>query len=130
MLERAGHRRGDPGCRRRGDRADPRRRPVAIAADGTLSQGETQVGRLDLVRFDDRRGLSKVGDNLFSATAPAQPAPDMRVRQGMIEQSNVKSVLEITNLIEVSRAYERVAKMVDQTEDLSRRAVERLGRTQ
>jgi flagellar basal body rod protein FlgF len=44
----------------------------------------------------------------------------MRVRQGMIEQSNVKSVLEITNLIEVSRAYERVAKIVDQTEDLSR----------
>lgn len=103
---------------------------ATIAPDGSISQGELQVGRLDLVRFDERRGLSKTGDNLFSSTAPAQPAPDVRVRQGMVEQSNVKPVLEITNLIEVSRAYERVAKMVDQTGDLSRRAIERLGRTQ
>jgi flagellar basal-body rod protein FlgF len=36
---------------------DPALGALTIAADGTLSQGETQVGRLDLVRFDDRRGL-------------------------------------------------------------------------
>lgn len=103
---------------------------VTIAPDGTITQGELQVGRLGLVRFDDRRQLSKAGDNLFSAAAPAIAAPDARVRQGMVEQSNVKPVLEITNLIEVSRAYESATKMVDATNDLSRRAIERLGRSQ
>jgi flagellar basal-body rod protein FlgF len=103
---------------------------VTISPDGTISQGETAVGKLDVVRFDSRRELTKVGDNQFSSTAPAAPAPDVRLRQGMVEQSNVKPVLEITSLIEVSRAYERATKMVDATHDLSRRAIERLGRTQ
>lgn len=109
---------------------DPQGTPPVIAPDGTVSQGAVQLGKLDLVRFDSRRGLAKEGDNLFASAAPAQPAPDVRVRQGAVEQSNVKPVLEITNLIEVSRAYERITRMVDQNEDLSRRAVERLGRSQ
>jgi flagellar basal-body rod protein FlgF len=37
-------------------------------------------------------------------------------------------VLEIVKLIELSRSYERVTRMMDTTQDLSRRAVERLGR--
>jgi hypothetical protein len=38
-------------------------------------------------------------------------------------------VLEVVKLIEISRAYERMNRMVDSSQDLSRRAVERLGRT-
>lgn len=109
---------------------NPEQPTPVIAPDGTISQGNVQLGRLDVVRFDTRRGLTKEGDNLFASPAPPQPAPDVRVRQGMLEQSNVKPVIEITQLIEVSRAYERATRMVDQTNDLSRRAVERLGRSQ
>jgi flagellar basal-body rod protein FlgF len=47
----------------------------------------------------------------------------------MLESSNTKPVLEIVKMIELSRAYERVTRMIDNTQDLSRRAVERLGRT-
>jgi flagellar basal-body rod protein FlgF len=102
----------------------------AIAADGTISQDGQRVARLGLVRFDNMAALSKTGDNLFLAdgAAPA-PAPDARVAQGMVESSNVDPVLQVVNLIEVSRAYERVTRMVDQTQDLSRRAVDRLGKT-
>ena len=46
----------------------------------------------------------------------------------MLEGSNVNTILEITNLIEISRAYERASKMIENQSDLSRRAVERLGR--
>jgi flagellar basal-body rod protein FlgF len=46
----------------------------------------------------------------------------------MLEASNVQSVTEITKLIEVQRAYESVAKMMDNTAELSRSAVERLGK--
>ncbi len=46
----------------------------------------------------------------------------------MLEASNVNSILEITNLIEVSRAYETITRLIEQTTDLSKRAVERLGR--
>ena len=47
----------------------------------------------------------------------------------MLEGSNVNTILEIANLVEISRAYERTAKMIEQTSELSKRAVERLGRS-
>ena len=103
--------------------------PPSIAADGTVSQGDILVGRIRLVRFDNLSALSKEGEGRFLADAEApQAAPDARLRQGMIETSNAQPVLEIVRLIELSRTYERVTRMMDNTQDLSRRAVERLGR--
>ena len=52
------------------------------------------------------------------------------VRQGMLEGSNVKPILEITRMIEVSRAYESTARMMDSTAELSKSAVARMGRVQ
>ena len=103
--------------------------PPAIAADGTISQGALRIGRLSVVRFDNLSALSKQGDNLFMADGEApRPAPEVRVRQGMLETSNAKPVLEVVKLIELSRSYERVSRIIDNAQDLSRRAVERLGR--
>lgn len=103
---------------------------ATVAADGSISQGATRVGRLGVVRFASMTGLSKIGDNLYAAPAGAEPvqAADTRVRQGMLEGSNVEPVVQITQMIEIQRAYERVSRIVDSTQDLSRRAVERLGR--
>ena len=103
--------------------------PPTIAADGTVSQGELRIGRLALARFDSNAALSKEGDNLYMADGVTpQPAPDVRVHQGMVETSNAQPVLEIVKLIELSRSYERVSRIIDNAQDLSRRAVERLGR--
>jgi len=109
---------------------DPTQGEVAVAADGAVSQAGAAVGRLTVVRFDALGALEKGGDGLYRNRSNAQPleAADAQVRQGMLEGSNVNSILEITNLIEIQRAYERVSRMIDNTSDLSRRAVERLGR--
>lgn len=110
---------------------DPARGQASVAADGTVSQDGLPVGQLKLVRFDTLAALSKGGDGLYrnASNAVVMDAPDARVRQGMLEGSNVNPILEITNLIEISRAYERITRMIENTNDLSRRAVERLGRT-
>jgi flagellar basal-body rod protein FlgF len=104
----------------------------SIAPDGTVGQGAVKLGKIGVVRFADLSKLQKQGEGRFTAEPEAElmPAPDVRVRQGMLEGSNVQPILEITNLIEVSRAYERVTRMIDQTQDLSRRSIERLGRVQ
>ena len=101
----------------------------SINQDGSIRQGALTSGRIEVVRFADVSVLSKEGANNFSAPqgAAPTPAPDARLHQGMVEASNVNTVLEITNLIEISRAYERVAKMMDQAGDLSNRCIERLG---
>ena len=105
---------------------------VSIGADGTMSQGDEQVGKVGMFAFANPGALEKAGDNLFrnGSNLAAAPATEAKLRQGFLEGSNVKPVLEITRMVEVSRAYESTAKMIDSAADLSRRAVDRLGRVQ
>ena len=109
---------------------DPKLGQVAIGKDGIVSQGAVRVGKIGLVRPDDMASLAKDGDNLYRNTANTtlQPVTDAQIHQGMLESSNVQPVIEITKLIEIQRAYEGVAKMMDNTAELSRSAVERLGK--
>jgi len=109
---------------------DPKLGPVTIGKDGIVSQGAIRVGKIGLVRPDDLASLAKDGDNLYRNTANTTPQPvtDAQIHQGMLESSNVQPVIEITRLIEIQRAYEGVAKMMDNTAELSRSAVERLGK--
>jgi flagellar basal-body rod protein FlgF len=111
---------------------DPTKGAVTIASDGTMSQGTERVGKVGVVSFDTLSVLEKTGDNLYRNTSNQQPQPatTAQVRQGMLEGSNVNSISEITRMLEVTRAYESMAKMMDSTADLSRRAVERMGRVQ
>ncbi len=105
---------------------------VAIGVDGVMSQGKEQVGKIGVYTFANAGALEKTGDNLYrnASNLQPQPATEARVRQGMLEGSNVKSILEITRMVEVSRAYEQTARMMDSEADLSRRAIERMGRVQ
>lgn len=109
---------------------DPALGGITISADGVVSQGTSKVGKIDVVAFDDLSGLSKTGDNLFRNTSNLQPQPSTaaQVRQGMLESSNVNSILQVTRLIEISRAYESMARTIENSAELSRRSVERLGR--
>ena len=81
-----------------------------------------------MVRFADLSGLSKTGDGLFTSTETPAPATDAAVRQGYVERSNVQPVAEVTHLVEISRAYERIATMLNSAHDLSRSAIQRLGK--
>lgn len=108
---------------------NPNAPPPSIAKDGTISQGAASLGKIGVYRFDDKSALSKEGDNLFSAPeGAAVAAPDALRRQGMVERSNTQPIIEITRLIEITRTYEQVARMMDQAQDLQSRSIERLGR--
>jgi flagellar basal-body rod protein FlgF len=109
---------------------DPLLPSPTISLDGVVSQGNQRVAKLGVVDFPSASVLSKQGDNLYANTSNAQPtaAADAQVRQGMLEGSNVKPVLEVTNLIQISRAYEQVSQMISTMNDLSEQTVNRLGK--
>lgn len=116
---------------------DPEKGQVAVASDGTISQGPVngitaQVGKVGVYKFDNLSILEKTGDNLYQNSSNQQPTanPDAKVRQGMLEGSNVNSIVQITRMIEVSRAYEQVTQMMNSQSDLSRSSITRMGRLQ
>lgn len=109
---------------------DPELGQVSIAKDGTVSQGQELLGKIAVARFGELSMLEKVGENRYRNTSNIQPeaAPETVVHQGMLEGSNVKPIAEITRMIEVTRAYESMAKMMDANAELSRRSIERMGK--
>lgn len=109
---------------------DPQLPTPTISRDGVVSQGNQRVARIGVVDFPSASVLSKQGDNLFSNTSNAQPAAaaNAQLHQGMIEGSNVNPVLEMTNLIQISRAYEDASQMVSNIQTLSEQTVNRLGK--
>ncbi len=111
--------------------------PPSVAQDGTVSQslpGQAQsqiVGKVGMVSFSSLSGLSKAGNGLYTNNGAA-PTPSTKsvVRQGMLEASNVQPVLQVTDLIRISRAYDQLSNMMNNTADLSSRSIQRLGSVQ
>lgn len=106
----------------------PQDRDITIGRDGTIAVADGLRGRLRLVSFANRQGLRKDGGSTFSAPAGTQPEPaaNAAVVQGAIEQSNVRGVIEIARMIEVTRNYTAVAAMLQQQGDLQRNAIQQL----
>jgi flagellar basal-body rod protein FlgF len=106
---------------------------INISPDGTVTvlegSGRTDSirGKLRLVSFPDAQKLLKEGSNLYSA-GEAAPVPDTksRVQQGFIENSNVNAVAEMSTMMEVTRAYQQIANMLQNESDLHKSAIEKL----
>ncbi len=87
---------------------------IEIAKDGTISTSAgRKEGRLGVFAFPDENVLEKVGGNLYSTVETPQRALDTSIAQGMIEQSNVESIIEVTNMIAALRAYQSAQKIID-----------------
>jgi flagellar basal-body rod protein FlgF len=108
---------------------DPKKGPVSIGANGTISQAGSVVGKLAVVTFDSLAALSKDGGNLYrnDSNLTDVPATAATLKQGMLEGSNVQPITQITRLIEINRAYDAVSNMISSTGSLSNSAIQRLG---
>ena len=112
----------------------PGDRDISISTDGTISVREganttdSQRGKMKFASFADPRMLQKDGTSTFLApTGLNVDTPTaVRVSQGMIEKSNVKSVMEMTRMIEVTRNYTQVAQLLQQQGDMRKSASQQL----
>ncbi len=105
---------------------------VQIQADGTVRArlpGEdepTELGQIELARFQNPAGLRMLGGNLYARTEAsgepviAPPGTDGlgTLQQGVLEASNVDVVQEMVELISSQRAYELNSKMVQAAEEM------------
>jgi flagellar basal-body rod protein FlgF len=107
---------------------DPQGETPSIGRDGAIRVAGVEAGRIGVASFAAPGALSKVGDNLWDAHGQAPGEFSGVVLQGAIEGSNVRPVVELTRLIEISRAYQSAAKIVSGADELRRSAIERLGR--
>ena len=95
----------------------PGEKDISIASNGDVTTENGTIGRLKLVKFADNRKLMKVADTMFRNTADNAMTvgpEDAQVVQGALEQANVNSITEMTNMIKLQRSYEIVQSMIDE----------------
>jgi flagellar basal-body rod protein FlgF len=100
---------------------------IHIGADGTITGAKGQLGKVRLVTFDDERAMQKEGASLYSTSEAPKPDDQGTIQQGMLEASNVEPVVEISHMIEVTRAYQLTANVAKSQQDLMTQAVQKLG---
>jgi flagellar basal-body rod protein FlgF len=104
----------------------PRDRDIIIGRDGSVAVPDGLRGKLRLVSFANRQALRKDGGSTFSAGGTPEPATNAAVVQGAVEGANVRGVLEIARMIEVTRSYTTVASLLQQQGELRRNAIQQL----
>jgi flagellar basal-body rod protein FlgF len=101
---------------------------IVIESDGSVKLGDDVYGRIAVVEFDNPVALKKVRDSLFETEELPRPADNSNVHQGLIEGSNVNPILELTQMIEVSRTYEAVKNLISSENEREKDAIQRLAR--
>ena len=112
----------------------PTDKQISISSDGTISvqEGNAKVdsarGILKLVSFANPQQIQKDGNSTFMAVggAQAQPTKTAKVVQGSIEKSNVRSVIEMSRMIEITRTYAQIASILQQQHDMGQASVDKL----
>jgi len=107
---------------------DPRGEQPSIDRQGVIRIAGVEAGRIGIVAFDRPGALERIGENLWDAGDQAFFPAEGEVMQAALESSNVIAIVEMTNLIQISRAYESAARIVRSADDLRQRTIDRLGR--
>jgi flagellar basal-body rod protein FlgF len=105
--------------------------PIEVSAKGTVTQAGQTLGQLQVVDFQDRTVLQKLGASYFNVSNPkVKPAPasDVSVQQGKLENSNVAPAESAVRLVGLMRQFEMLQKAITITTDMNKQALTEVAR--
>lgn len=108
---------------------EPEDREIAIGEAGDINVNGAQRAFLGVFEFANPQLMERVGDTMYSSDLPGVAAVESRVMHGALESSNIKSVLEMTRLIQLSRGVGSTAKLIDAQYELTRRTADTWAKT-
>jgi flagellar basal-body rod protein FlgF len=101
---------------------------ITVTHDGTVSTSQGDAGRIAVVRFENERDLAPAAGGLYVTEAVPVPAPETTIQQGMIEESNVEPIVEMTRMMKISHNFGFAKDLGDGESDRMRSAIDRLGK--
>ncbi|MEK9627792.1 MAG: flagellar basal-body rod protein FlgF [Nitrospinota bacterium] len=117
--------------------------PIVIDAPGAISidgQGNISVGNglantpittIKVVDFENKKALQKMGNGLYRHIGSPKnelEATNTNTRQGYLENSNVSTVEEMTEMIGTLRLFETYQKMIQSIDSMNDQSVNTIGR--
>ncbi|MHA7969731.1 flagellar basal-body rod protein FlgF [Rhizobium terricola] len=101
-----------------------------VGADGKILQDDRQVASLGLFTADISKGFIRHDNSGVTTVDEPQPVvdnPEVSVLQGYLENSNVNGIGEMTQLIQVNRAFESISSLMRDSESSLSEAIKVLG---
>jgi len=114
----------DPNARYVGPSGESVRTNVSLDREGTLTVDGTPGPKLALVTFKNLGGLERDGQVLFRAqpAAGSAMASDALLETASLEQSNANAVTGMTTLVNSSRNFEMISKVIEAFGEIDKRA--------
>lgn len=109
---------------------DPSAGAPTVGADGRITQNGRVAGSIGLFEADVSQGYLRYDNSGVIPSVEPQPVVDnieAGIMQGFIEQSNVNAIGEMTQLIQVNRAFDGISSLMRDTETSFSEAVKTLG---
>ena len=96
---------------------------IIVNGEGEITVDGVGIGKVDVVDFDNKEVLKEVGNSAFITNdgSSGEISTAYEIQQGFIENSNVRVVEEMVNMIANSRSFESnstINKTFDRTLDL------------
>ena len=108
---------------------------ASINQDGSIQiqvpgqAGAITVGRLQVARFTDLRGLEPVGGTRFKLKSGGQPQiVEAFLEPKSLEMSNVSAVTGMIDLIQTNRAFDAYSKAAQSLDTLNQSAITQVGK--
>ncbi len=104
--------------------------PPEVGSDGMIQQDGRQVAQLGLFTADISKGYLRYENSGVTTVEQPQPVVDngeVAVMQGYLENSNVNGISEMTQLIQVNRAFDSISSLISQGEQSLSAAIKVLG---
>lgn len=107
-------------------------RDVTISESGEISIEAGIVGQLQVVDFEDKSALVKVGNSGFTVDETVEPIPveDASIRQGFLERANINVIKEMVGMIMALRHFEAGSRAIQSQEESLQVLLNQVGRTQ
>ncbi len=103
-------------------------RAFKIDAGGNVFIDNQQVEQISIVQFSQPDALNYLGQGLYeSQESPESTGSATHVRQGYLEQSNVKSIDEMMEMVKTSRHFEATQRVMRMADGLLSTAISQLG---
>lgn len=101
---------------------------AVIHQDGSIFLQGQVVGRLQVVRFSDLKGLEPVSGARFRNTGPGPTQVDPFLQPQSLEMSNTSAVTGMIELISTNRAFDAYSKAAQTIDSLNQSAITQVGK--
>lgn len=103
---------------------------VAVDADGSIQVDGSVVGKLKITAFSNPGDISRsaTGQYVDGGKAEAKKADNYKIASGYLEQSNVNSVKEMVDMIDIQRTFETYQKIILTMTELDKISTNRIGK--